>query len=729
MKRYAALAVAAAVLVVVALWLASARTGYQNAETTALAQQAPESDPLSAPYIENLPASAKAKLAQDGFVIPQGASYISVSALYRGCKRDNIPILVTTDAMLHTSHQLFDWCLRFLEMGYLRNDLLNLTDTMLREMMGYHGESKAKLPQEAALLAASYFSVAKRLLASGDAADIPQPYGVQIQKEIDLVLQAEGFHTSPLMGYREDYSQYKPRGHYSRSQPFEQYFRCMMWYGRMTFRVSSATLRQPGVTLDEKSIRRQALAAAMVCSALRRAQVKGETAQAVWKRIYETTGHFAGPSDDLTFLDCERAVAAAYGTRPRAAHFADERKLPAFMARVQKLRKPRILSTLAVWRTKPGWEEQTQAVSFLGQRFSVDALIFRKLIFDSVGKWRGGPKQPFTAVYANGMWIRGLPRGLDVMAALGSDVALRVLEQEGDTAYQGYDERLKEVRQAISALEVPEWRRDLYLSRLAAAKALLGRIPDAAPNFCKGETWRLKQLHTALASWTELKHDTLLYTKQPYSMAQAAMAGVGKAGPPPPKPRLIHGYVEPTPQVFGRLAGAVEGLRDKLTELGYPRDRALERNLDSYAGLLRQLETIARKELAGQALSDEEYDLVWNIGDKIRLHLSFPHYTDVSVRFMTRMDQEMPVVADVATDVNSGQVLEQAVGWPMIIYAVAPVDGRPTVCKGVTYSYYEFKQPMSNRLTDEEWRKLLVGDKTPTRPQWSERFITERAGR
>jgi len=104
-----------------------------------------------------------------------------------------------------------------------------------------------------------------------------------------------------------------------------------------------------------------------------------------------------------------------------------------------------------------------------------------------------------------------------------------------------------------------------------------------------------------LASWTELKHDTIVYTKQPYAMAQAAMAGMSKGGPPPPKPQLVHGYVEPVPEAFGRLANAVENLQQKLTALGYPKDAALEDNLRSYGRLLRRLETIVVALLAPAA--------------------------------------------------------------------------------------------------------------------------------
>jgi hypothetical protein len=703
-------------------------SGQPFPQVAALAQspqraQAPATAPVdlaSFPYVRNLSEAAKRKLSRDAFVVSGRSPSADICSFYGSLKQDNIPIFVSSDALLHTSHRLFDWSLRFLEAGYLRDDMVNLTDALLREVMAYHDQVKTPPAREAALLAAAYLSTGKRLIGGGDIADIPQPYRSRIEKELGLIQKAQGFSTSPLMGYREDYSQFKPRGHYSRAEGFQRYFRGLVWYGRMTFRISPPAARQPGASLSEQAVQRQALAAAMIASALSSARVKGERAQAVWRRIYETTSYFAGHSDDLTLADCEPARNAAFGRRVPA--FDDAAKVAKFIAQVRKLRKPRILSTFAVSGQQPGWQEQTHAVSFMGQRYAPDTLILNRLVFDRVGNWQGRGSAPFTLVNAGGLRVRGLPRGLDVMAGLGSSVALDVLRKEGDTAYHNYDSRLAEVRKLIAGLKPADWSDSLYMLRLAAVKDVLSSQPRAIP-FMRSPAWSAKELQAGLGAWTELKHDTILYSRQSYSAAQSAMAVMGKGGVPPPKPRPTRGFVEPEPAVYGRLAAAVEGLRHKLDALGYPRDQALDDNLGSFAGLLRSLEIISTKELDGRPLSDSEYDLIWNFGDKVGFHLGFPHHTDISMRFMDPQDRRMPMVADVATDVNSKQVLEEALGWPRVIYVVAPVRGKRVVCEGVVYSYYEFKQPMSNRLTDEEWRQMVWSPKAPARPRWTDAFM------
>jgi hypothetical protein len=50
------------------------------------------------------------------------------------------------------------------------------------------------------------------------------------------------------------------------------------------------------------------------------------------------------------------------------------------------------------------------------------------------------------------------------------------------------------------------------------------------------EAWKYKELNTALASWTQLRHDTILYAKQSYTM----LLGISE-----PLDSKLRGYVEP----------------------------------------------------------------------------------------------------------------------------------------------------------------------------------------
>jgi len=680
----------------------------------------------------------KEKLAENGFVIsiPHGKKYRSPDEaldIYHKAKRSHFPIFVTSDIVLHTSHLLFDWSLRFLEAASLHDDVVNLTDAMLTQSLNYHDEIDDDKLKKAAIKNAVFFNIAKALLTQSNLEVMPENVKNIITKELNLIDEHEGIAASPLFGYKEDYSQYVPRGHYSRTEELRKYFKAMMWYGRMGFRLSPLKKRNGNYVPDKEQGLKQTLQAILICKALSETDIKGEKAIDVWKRIYETTSFFAGKSDDLTVQEYLRALDAVYKTsrtRARAnklSSFPDEQELTEFVTHARRLRKPKILSTYVtdVSSRQVPWTIQKQAMKFMGQRFTPDSHIFQNLVYDEVKRYQGEDPKPFTAVYKRGVWFRGFPRGLDVMAVLGSQTAMDILQKDKDTAFAGYDEHFNTLRTQYDSLAGDIWKRDLYWYRLSAARSILQEPVHNVPSFMKSDAWRKKQLNAALGCWTELKHDTIIYTKQPYSMSQMAMASKGGDGTWRRRlpAEVVRGYVEPVPQLYARVRKSVAQLRDKVTSLGFPNDKALHRNYKHFENILKMLEEIADKELSGEKLDESEYVLIENIGSRLAGVIKYPHYTDVTRKFRSSVDNKMPIIADVFTEVNTNQVLEQGLGRPAEIFVIAKVDNTYKVCVGAVYSYYEFKQPMSHRLTDEKWRLILQNAKEaefekPEPPEW-----------
>ena len=215
----------------------------------------------------------RGRLNELGFAVVPNRHGTSLSRMYRLWQHQHLPVVVTSDAALHTCHLHFDWYQRFLEIAYLRDDLVNLTDALSTKMMAYHDETRDGNVKEAALANAATFIIGKRLLTGADAADAPEPWKQRIESELKLIREARGFARSPLFGTIEDYSQYKPRGHYSRSEALKRYFQGMMWHGRMTYRCQ---------TQDPRDAIEQTRRAMLICLALKSTRVKGEETLAVF---------------------------------------------------------------------------------------------------------------------------------------------------------------------------------------------------------------------------------------------------------------------------------------------------------------------------------------------------------------------------------------------------------------------------------------------------------------
>jgi hypothetical protein len=221
----------------------------------------------------------------------------------------------------------------------------------------------------------------------------------------------------------------------------------------------------------------------------------------------------------------------------------------------------------------------------------------------------------------------------------------------------------------------------------------------------QSDAWTDKELFTALGSWTELRHDTILYAKQSYTLEATAI---------PSPSQLTKGYVEPNPHVYARLAALARMMREGLQE----RNLLLPEysyKLEALEDLLLNLKTISEKELSGDKLTEEEYQIIWNIGYTLELLTTFETAVE------SEADESVAIVADVHTDVNTSQVLEEGVGDVFYIFCVVKVEGRIYIVEGGVFSYYEFLQPMRQRLTDEEWQAM----EKPPLPEWTNSFLIQ----
>jgi hypothetical protein len=348
------------------------------------------------------------------------------------------------------------------------------------------------------------------------------------------------------------------------------------------------------------------------------------------------------------------------------------------------------------------WEDKaqvTQGFRFMGQRFTLDAYIFGQLIWRNVGKQ---DQQ------------RWLPKGLDVMAALGSKEAYALLDQMGETGYANYAQQMTKVRQQISGLQLDSWTQNLYWSWLYALQPLLDVKGAQYPAFMQTRAWAHKDIHTSLGSWTELKHDTILYAKQ----VMAEMGGGGEAPAPP------HGWVEPNPEAYARLLTLTRMTYDGLGSRGLLTENT-QANLMRLDDLLTFLLDVAQRELAGKPLTQDDYERIKYYGGELEAMTLAAADPAGEGRPFFSDDDQAALVADVATDPN-GKVLEEATGRIFEIYTVVP-DGKGGVhiAKGAVFSYYEFPWPMNDRLTDQAWQAKLKAGDVPPQPEWTRSFITK----
>jgi len=605
-------------------------------------------------------------LTENGFVImPEGSQQIY--DIYKQKAKAGIPLFVTTDALLHTYHILYDYTLRYIEYDQLVVDLQKLLQLMIDATQRQHTSAKGiENLEEAATQNLAFFSVALRLLNPEN--ETPSSVRDLVDAEIVLVEKHKGFSESPIFGYAEDYSQYVPRGHYTRNETFRRYFRAMMWLGRMMFRL------RPGDSAEAiEAGRRETRQALLIAVTLLNEKAGDEIAIDIWERIYEPTAFFVGKSDDLSVHDYHTVLRQVFGDNLDLFALAKDTEIDRFIDTALSLRPPKIVSSYVTDQEKPS--STTKGFRFMGQRFVPDSYIFQQLVYDKIG------------------------------AVLGSERALEILETEGDAAYEGYGEQMSNLRREFADLPGEQWAENLYWNWLHTLRPMLKPKGEGYPVFMRTSSWLDKGLNAFLGSWAELRHDTILYAKQSYTLRATSMR--------PERPKL-RGYVEPEIEVWNRLLCLIRQMHEGLSSRHLLNDE-FERRLSQMENLVESLRDIAEKELLNKPLSEEEAAIIERIGGTLEGITTFSE--KVKGEITSQADERMAIVADVHTDVNSGQVLEEGVGDPFAIYVIVPHGGETVICVGGVFSHYEFKQPMDQRLTDEEWQKM---GKPPLAPWISE---------
>jgi len=658
-------------------------------------------------------ANAKEAVERNGFVVvsatnPWGEMYDDVVAPYEQLKDFEVPVFVTSDSLLHVYHVLFDEILKCVEEKEFYGKLVVMTRALFDESLRQYDAFSGNL-KEAARRNVAFFTVARKLL--GEEVAVPDCVSAEVAEELAKIEAHGGFSESAIFIYKEDYSQYVPRGHYTRSETLKKYFKGMMWYGRMAFLLKGHAEWGPmgEALVSVQDARIQTVQASLMTLALDSLEAEGVAIADIWNRIYAVTAFFVGLADDLTPYQYKEAILKVLGSPVNLEDFNDENKMFDLKAELALLPSPEIYGGTGFAFVFPPLTpekldevlDKSKGMRLMGQRFIPDSYMFQNLVAPVVGLYLGDGK-PFTMEYTPGGPARCFPRGLDVMAVLGSDEALTILERDGDTDYVNYNKSVNDLIALFETFTEEDWNRNLYWGWLYTLKALLGKHEQGYPAFMRGTPWKDKQLNTALASWTELRHDTILYAKQSYTPPIGSI------------PELTRGYVEPIPEFFNRLLSLTRMTRTGLSDMNVL-DQTQRERLEALEAILSRLLGISIAELEGTELSEDDYAYIKNFAYALK-----PLLTDLS-------DEKGPsttLIADVHTDCNTNQVLEEGVGYVKFM-AVAYMLPDSTILLGAgpVFSYYEFKWPMSDRLTDEKWTEMLEKGENPPQPDWVSSFV------
>lgn len=570
-----------------------------------------------------------------------------------------LPHFVTTDVFLQAYHMLNSYELKVLENGTMSLCLYNSLVALIGESQDALSVCpELQLHQDFFNLA--YYDVALRLL-SGDSVHhvlkVDEYLGDMkpvVEGELRNVAQCEDA-LSPLFQTEINfgYGQFKPRGHYTRKESAMRYFRAMMWL-------------QKGCFFQEDPMQlSQAMWMAYKLSNVRQAYAQ-------LKRVDGILRYWIGEPDNVSIMELADYMVEK-GIRPDVSFSEEQTKqVNDWLTELFKSRN-RIKST----RQDTGLMQNQ--INFMPQRYTLDGELLGRLFDDTPNA------------------EKAFPNGVEVLDSI--DAVNRSGEfSKGFYEGQNYNERLR-------------------LLSLVRRKDVRVPTPKGMQPFEQTQAWEKKNLNTALASWSLLKHDAVLYTEQP----DCAECG---GGDQLPDPRWFN-YVEPNETFWNKLKDILE--REKRNIPSFANKADAEHLVVRIGNLLEMVSKccqMAKCEKDGSSLDRLSYrfDRIGSELEYFTLSVLDPDQEIVEWHKVSGTDRNVAQVADVFTrDVlgcEKNGILYEATGAPNIIYVVVEINGEFYLTRGATYSYYEFVRPLGDRLTDEQWQQMMRDCQAPSQPDW-----------
>jgi hypothetical protein len=653
------------------------------------------------------------------------------------------PVFITSDSLLNAYHVLYEESILRLEQAGTRR-LPDILQTILTEFdavcagLDHHPDLVAAARERAIIV----LGTARKLLDDEFTVSDDALMAI-IHDEVAKIVAATVRMKPEWLGPAEpdllelDYTRYRPRGFYTRSDALTRYFRAVAWLQSIPFRVSR----------DDELL---AILILGSCLSPERFNHDTETYQAC-RTYFRAYTDFLGVGDDWDLITATDAVA-------EGLDFSLEAKRAELIAQAQQQGGPLINDQLRFAPDDPNTVAEPNFRIVSAYRLP-EAVLFQRTT--DIRAFPG----------------RALPNGLELCIALGSPFARAKLEDpDKDRLLATIDTNLDLFAGS-----------SLYYDYLSAIAALLDTPEPNAPDFMLGGPWQAKSCGTALAGWAQLRHTWALQAKQNVS-------SWGTSAAPP-------AVVEPDPDFFRRLGDLARRTHTLLTSadafgshhfdlmqaltdvaqllqvssdwedsytrfwslswgeksrlnLVYQLARSMDEDLETVATRLEQmaddlaaglvdpalepltaayhtdieplwtlleqtsrhLESIARKQLDGAELALEEEEFLYRYGHTLA------HIMLYAGNELTDPRDDAPRIVDVYSNPWIGQNLHVGISRARALYVLYPWEGKVYVYRGAVMPYYEFTDPA--RLTDAEWQTRLDTDTRPNLPTWLTPIVT-----
>ncbi len=627
------------------------------------------------------------RTAQKGIAVCGKTNFPNYVKAFDAVHSYDMPVIITTDAILDALYMSYDNILMCLE----DERFYSLLDSILLKSFFY---CNAIYPNtDYAQDIRNYLGTALCLLKPGRT-DITK--SAEMGSNLDDVNSLTAKSIS-LCGVSRvvDFSQFKPRGHYTKNDRLTNYFKCMMWLSRADLAFMLETTP------------RMKKAACVLWDCVVNSGMYKE-----WLFFNSVIEFMVGQSDGMSVKDFGYFISdlnvhdvVSYTNQFDEDHF--DSTLTQCKYGIQM-----VLSTYYT-DVNSNSLNLPRIFSFMPQRFVIDSYSFSQMVHPLVPN-------------------RFLPTSTDVAFLLGDNSSLQNYTDLTTSSFPGVMGSLRDLFDQIS----PEgWHSNLYNGWINSLRQLNNAADNSfvSPVF-RTKSWNHKMRNTQLNSWAQLRYCTLLYVKQSYT-------GLIICYHP-------SAYIEPYPDFFSEMVWYTESGKTFFKEV----DNRIYDYFVNAEEIMKKLFLAAQTVAAGQELSQSQENMLKDVITTEHVNtgcglakifngwynnLIF-EYGNSPEEYLDFENGDFVTIADVHTklkdEATENMVWHGASGYINLAAVIVERNGTPTLYIGPVGSYYDVTTVDGSnpvRLTREEWQNSIrAGGGVPTmpeakRPVWSSEFLVQ----
>ncbi len=660
------------------------------------------------------------KLTDNHFFITERLSFNHFSEAFHHVYANDLPVFVSTDAILQALHGSYAFLLKTIERDLLSGNIEKLIASLYHDFPAFSLSYAGKIPEECLADLDLYLTVLYSLITDNKQA--VRIASESFYNEVMECIKNEIMVELPLFCKLPqkksiDFSQFKVRGHYvytesdkrMRYKSLEPYFKAMMWIGRIDFYLTPPPNTPWTKPWDREENRRMNIDAFLLNQMLQQSEALH------LYQLHETLiDYFVGISDNVSPAQYSQYLAQKNITS--AAQLINDSIYDDYLLGLvtNKDFEQQILGE-ALFADPDAEKPDLLPISFKlsGQRYIIDSHILSNVVYDRIVRDKIKIR-------------RMMPLTLDALFALGNNDAAFFLQPEIDQYH--YAPNLANMRYLVDSKPESYWEASLYNTWLSAIRELNPKTTEATlPFFMQTSAWHHQKMNTQLGSWTQLRHDNLLYAKPSYT----SMSGCS----------YPYSYIEPYPAFYERLAVFTAHAADFMSKLKVEswEFTMIPNFFTSFSETMIQLRDLAIKEIHQQPFSESE--------EKWLKQMLFieggsgaPPYSGWYSKLFLNPEEMVKndfLTVDLHTQPTDeygsvvGKVLHTGVGKVNLGVFTIPQPGNENqyiTYTGPFFSYYEKITDHFQRLTDQDWQSLVEKKQLPDRPSWTATFLLDESG-